>query len=201
MGLIDGEEVTAAGPVVADERVLGADLGQRLPTWTLEAGACRSDLMRARLCTVYWVETWLVAAKVTRMEQSERDDRFQLGMLKRALAVMGRRPRVEVVNIRREERVTMELHRALANRLRTDPKAVLDVVPDNLDRLRAGLRSPIGQKWVDRWAERVDSPVDLLILGMLADTPEGRELRQNSPFAGALTQGERVAAIERVNQE
>ncbi|TFD01413.1 hypothetical protein E3T28_06590 [Cryobacterium sinapicolor] len=204
MGLIDGEEVAAAGPVVADERVLGADLGQRLPTWTLEAGACRSDLMRARLCTVYWVETWLVAAKVTRMEQSERDDRddrIQLGMLKRALAVMGRRPRVEVVNIRREERVTMELHRALANRLRTDPKAVLDVVPDNLDRLRAGLRSPIRQKWVDRWAERVDSPVDLLILGMLADTPEGRELRQNSPFAGALTQGERVAAIERVNQE
>ncbi|TFB97862.1 MULTISPECIES: helix-turn-helix domain-containing protein [Cryobacterium] len=138
---------------------------------------------------------------VTRMEQSERDDRIQLGTLKRALAVMGRRPRVEVVNTRREERVTMELHRTLANRLRTDPQAVLDVVPDNLVRLRARLRSPIGQKWVDRWAELVDSPVDLLILGMLADTPEGRELRQNSPFAGALTQGERVAAIERANQE
>ena len=95
----------------------------------------------------------------------------------------------------------MELHRALANKLRADPKAVLDVVPDNLARLRARLRSPIGQKWVDRWAELVDSPVDLLILGMLADTPEGRELRQNSPFAGVLTQGERVAAIERANQE
>lgn len=138
---------------------------------------------------------------VTRMEQSERDERIQLGTLKRALAVMGRRPRVEVVNTRREERVTMELHRALAIRLRTDPRAVLAVVPDNLVRLRARLRSPIGQKWVDRWAELVDSPVDLLILGMLADTPEGRELRQNSPFAGALTQGERVAAIERANQE
>ena len=54
---------------------------------------------------------------------------------------------------------------------------------------------------VDRWAELVDSPVDLLISGMLADTPEGRERRQNSPFAGALTQGERLAAIERANQE
>ena len=138
---------------------------------------------------------------VTRMEQSERDDRIQLGTPKRAPAVMGRRPRVEVVNTRREERVTMELHRALANGLRTDPQAVLDVVPANLVRLRARLRSPIGQKWVDRWTELVDGPVDLLILGMLADTPEGRELRQNSPFAGALTQGERVAAIERANQE
>ena len=137
---------------------------------------------------------------VTRMEQSEPDDRIQLGTLKRALAVMGRRPRMEVVNTHRGERVTMELHRALANKLRTDPQ-VLDVVPDNLARLRARLRSPIGQKWVDRWTELVDGPVDLLILGMLADTPEGRELRQNSPFAGALTQGERVAAIERANQE
>lgn len=138
---------------------------------------------------------------VTRMEQSERYDRIQLGTLKRALAVMGRRPRMELVNTRREERVTMELHRVLANKLRADPQAALDVVPDNLARLRARLPSPIGQKWVDRWAELVDSPVDLLIQGMLADTPEGRELRQNSPFAGALTQGERLAAIERANQE
>ena len=138
---------------------------------------------------------------VTRMEQSEPDDRIQLGTLKRALAVMGRRPRMEVVNTHRGERVTMELHRALANKLRTDPQAVRDVVPDNLARLRTQLRSPIGKKWVDRWTELVDSPVDLLILGMLADTPEGRELRQNSPFIGPLTQGERLAAIERANQE
>lgn len=137
---------------------------------------------------------------VTRMEQSEREDRIQLGTLKRALGVMGRRPRVEVINNRREERVTMELHRALAIKLQIDPQAVLGVVPDNLSRLRARLSSPIGQQWVNRWAELMDSPVDQLIQGMLEDTPEGRELRQNSPFAGALTQGERLAAIERANQ-
>ena len=138
---------------------------------------------------------------VTRMEQSERDDRIQLGTLKRALGVMGRSPRLAVVNNRREERVTMELHRTLASKLRNDPQTVLKVVPDNLDRLRSRLTSPIGQQWVSRWVELMDSPVDLLIHGMLADTPEGRELRQNSPFAGALTQGERLAAIERANQE
>jgi len=137
---------------------------------------------------------------VTRMEQSERDDRIQLGTLKRALSVMGRSPHVEIVNNRREERVTMELHRALANKLKNDPKAALEVVPKNIDRLRTRLTSPIGQKWVDRWVELVHSPVDHLIAGMLADTPEGRELRQNSPFAGALTQDERRAAIERANQ-
>jgi transcriptional regulator with XRE-family HTH domain len=137
---------------------------------------------------------------VTRMEQSEREDRIQLGTLKRALGVMGRYPRVDVVNSRREERVTMEFHRALARKLASDPQAVLEVVPKNLGRLRARLTSPIGQRWVDRWVELVDSPVDVLIDGMLADTPEGRELRQNSPFAGALTQDERLAAILRANQ-
>ncbi|WP_354498884.1 hypothetical protein [Mycetocola sp. 2940] len=96
--------------------------------------------------------------------------------------------------------MTMELHRALANKLKNDPQLALKVVPSNLGRLRARLTSPIGQQWVDRWAELVDSPVGVLIDGMLADTPEGRELRQNSPFAGALTQDERLAAIERANQ-
>jgi transcriptional regulator with XRE-family HTH domain len=138
---------------------------------------------------------------VTRMEQSERDDRIQLGTLKRALGVMGRRPRLAVVNSRREERVTMELHRVLASKLGNDPQTVLKVVPGNLDRLRLRLTSPIAQQWVNRWAELVAGPVDVLIHGMLADTPEGRDLRQNSPFAGALTQVERLSAIERANQE
>lgn len=137
---------------------------------------------------------------VTRMEQSERDDRIQLATLKRALGVMGRSPRVDVVNDRREERVAMELHRALANKLESDPQAALNLVPNNLARLRTRLTSPTGQHWVDRWVELLDSPVDVLIAGMLADTPEGRELRQNSPFAGALTQGERLAAIGRANR-
>ena len=137
---------------------------------------------------------------VTRMEQSEREDRIQLGTLKRALAVMGRSARVEIVNNRREERVTMELHRALADKLKKDPKSSLEVVPANIARLRNRLSSPLGQEWVDRWVELVDSPIDVLIAGMLADTPEGRELRQNSPFAGALTQDERLAAIERANR-
>ncbi|MHA6695603.1 helix-turn-helix domain-containing protein [Homoserinimonas sp. A520] len=138
---------------------------------------------------------------VTRMEQSERDGRIQLGTLQRALNVMGRSPRIEVVNNRREDRVTMELHRELARKLREDPQFVLDVVPANLDRLRERLTSPIGQLWVNRWAELIDSPPETLIAGMLADTTEGRELRQNSPFAGALSQEERLAAIERANQQ
>lgn len=136
---------------------------------------------------------------VTRMEQSERDGRIQLGTLQRALNVMGRSPKIDVVNNRREERVSMELHRELARKLRRDPQRVLEVVPKNLDRLRTRLTSPIGKEWVNRWSELIDGPVDMLIAGMLADTPGARELRQNSPFAGALTQDERLAAIKRAS--
>lgn len=141
----------------------------------------------------------VAASTVTRMEQSERDGRIQLGTLRRALNVMGRSPRIEVINDRREERVAMELHRELARKLRRDPKRVLAVAPKNLDRLRARLTSPISKTWVNRWDQLIDGPVDVLITGMLADTPEGRELRQNSPFTGALTQDERLAAIDRAS--
>ncbi|WP_419818772.1 helix-turn-helix domain-containing protein [Glaciibacter flavus] len=137
---------------------------------------------------------------VTRMEKSERDGRIQLGTLQRALNVMGRSARLEVRNDRREERVTIELHRELAKKLRQNPQRVLKVVPKNLDRLNARLTSPIGKTWVRRWSELIDGPVDQLIDGMLADTSEGRELRQNSPFGGALTDDERLAAIERANK-
>lgn len=138
---------------------------------------------------------------VSRMEKSECAGRIQLGTLQRALAVMGRSAHVEVVNDRREERVAMELHRELAKKLERDPRTVLKVVPKNIDRLRTTLTSPIGQKWVHRWTELLDGPVEQIITGMLADTPEGRELRQNSPFVGALTQDERLAAIARANRK
>lgn len=74
---------------------------------------------------------------VTCLEQSERDDRIQLGTLTRALIVMGRSPRVEIVNNRRADRVTMELHRVRANNLKNDPTAALEVAPKNLSCLRS----------------------------------------------------------------
>jgi hypothetical protein len=100
---------------------------------------------------------------------------------------------------RREERVSMELHLTLSQKLRSDPEVVIAVTPKNLENLRSRLTSPIGQGWVSRWVELLEGPVEALISGMLAETSEGRELRQNSPFAGALTQSERIVAIERAN--
>ncbi len=135
---------------------------------------------------------------VSRMEESERRGTIRLDTLRRALAAMDREPRLEVVPVRREERVLIELHRALAAELLQRPEAALAVVPRNLDRIRPHARGE-AVHWLDRWEELAAGPVDELIDAMLADTTEGRELRQNSPFAGALTDAARVAAIQRAS--
>ena len=139
-------------------------------------------------------------SSVTRMEHAERDNTIKLKTLERALAAMGRVPRLEVVSERREERVAMERHRVLAVKLKSEPSAVLALVPGNLNILRERLTSPIGRTWVDRWETLLSGPVDQLIEVMLVDSIEGRELRQNSPFAGALSQTERQIAIQMANR-
>lgn len=133
---------------------------------------------------------------VSRMERSERDGTIQLSTLRRALDVMGRDLDVQPVNRRREERVSMALHRAIADKLRRTPEPVLAVVPDNLHRIANTVRGPMAREWVDTWQRLAQGPIDELISAMLDDTPLGRELRQNSPFAGALTPDERRLAIE-----
>lgn len=137
---------------------------------------------------------------VSRMERSERDGTIQLSTLRRALDVMGRDLDVQPVNRRREERVSMALHRAIADKLSSAPGPVLAVVPENLARIRRTVRGPAAHAWVDTWERLAGGPVDELISAMLDDTPRGRELRQNSPFAGALTADERLRAIEEASR-
>ncbi|WP_430644975.1 helix-turn-helix domain-containing protein [Agromyces sp. GXS1127] len=133
---------------------------------------------------------------VSRMERSEREGTIQLSTLRRALDVMDRDLELQPVNRRREERVSMALHRAIARKLTHSPEDVLAVIPENLERIRHTVRGPIAESWMTRWEHLARGPVEELIEAMLDDTPEGRELRQNSPFAGALSPDERIRAIE-----
>ncbi|WP_448808738.1 XRE family transcriptional regulator [Agromyces bauzanensis] len=133
---------------------------------------------------------------VSRMEKSERDGTIQLSTLRRALDVMGRDVQVRPVNRRREERVSMALHRAIAEKLSHAPDQVLAVVPENLARIRGTVRGPAAEVWLDTWERLTRGSIEELIRAMLDDTPTGRELRQNSPFAGALTHDERLNTIE-----
>lgn len=53
----------------------------------------------------------------------------------------------------------------------------------------------------ERWRQKLALPVSELIAFLVTDDDEGRELRQSTPFAGALDPRERWALWQRVAAE
>lgn len=99
---------------------------------------------------------------------------------------------------RREERTSWYLHRAVASKLRTGAREqILTIARENLAAMRAGVRGPQAHAWVDEWEKALNGPTSDLIALMLRTDTGGIDLRQVSPFAGALSQDERLAAIRR----
>lgn len=103
-----------------------------------------------------------------------------------------RRPR----GLRREERFPYELHVLLAAKLRDHPE-LRDLARANIRRMRETPRAPMAEGWVDRWEEILDMPADAAEREMLRGDDLGSDLRQMSPFAGALDQDEREIALKK----
>jgi transcriptional regulator with XRE-family HTH domain len=144
---------------------------------------------------------------VTDWEKSEEHGTIQLNTIQRALDALGeqlvvgsrrRTPPAPAHPLeRREERVALELHRAVAKKLLDDPHAVLRLVPANLDRLRGQVRGVSAESWLDEWSELAHAgSIGGLVDVMLGTDRRSIDMRQTSPFLGALTQSERLAAIE-----
>ncbi|HEX9089716.1 MAG TPA: hypothetical protein VF867_19650 [Arthrobacter sp.] len=99
---------------------------------------------------------------------------------------------------RREERVSYELHRAVAEKVSEDPQAVFSKARTNLGSMAARVRGPHAQGWVSEWKALVDAgDADRLVEVMLDPAERGIDLRQMTPFAGVLTQAERLVAIHK----
>lgn len=88
----------------------------------------------------------------------------------------------------RLERRSLELHRAIASKLRARPE-LLAIAHDNLDRW--GRLNSGSQPYWDEWRRLLDRPLDELLAAIEEDSPRMRELRQSSPFAGVLEPKER----------
>jgi excisionase family DNA binding protein len=89
----------------------------------------------------------------------------------------------------RDDRQSLWLHAAVAGRVARDPRGALEKARANLRTMRSAHRGR--NPWVDRWERLVDAGPEAVIGALVADTPESTELRQNSPFAGVLTDRER----------
>ena len=133
---------------------------------------------------------------ISRMEASERDGTIGVGTLGRALEAMGFSLHLGCEPVR-GDRIALEMHRAIADRIRRDPDAVLGSVADTIAQLRRVAQRDLPRGWLDLWEQLISGSVDTLIDTMLDQSLLGRELRRHSPFGGVLTHDERVAAIER----
>jgi DNA-binding transcriptional MerR regulator len=91
------------------------------------------------------------------------------------------------------ERRSLAYHQAVAERLNDD---LIAEARDRVDRLSAG--DHMHPDYAQRWREILALPMDRLAMAITADDQATRDLRQSSPFAGALNEYERRQIIDAV---
>ncbi|HEY0260274.1 MAG TPA: helix-turn-helix transcriptional regulator [Lacisediminihabitans sp.] len=143
---------------------------------------------------------------VSQWERSEANNTIQLNTLNRALTalrgVSQTRPATSDVYEpapfeHREERVSFELHRAIAKKLIDAPSTVRAAIPEGIARIRSNVHGPLAKKWLDEWLRLSTGSVGELIDVLLGTDEHSIEMRQNSPFLTVLSQDDRLEAITR----
>jgi DNA-binding Lrp family transcriptional regulator len=86
------------------------------------------------------------------------------------------------------------LHREVGKKLLRQPE-LLEVARVRLERMR--VTTPYSQKYIDRWVSLLSGPIESVLQVLGADDEDSRALRHVSPFAGLLTEQERLAALRR----
>ena len=97
---------------------------------------------------------------------------------------------------RREKERSRWLNRLVVGELSRDPDRALGIARDNITRWReihAGRLSILAA--LDRWSEILDEGVESIVATLTGQSEEAEDLRQNSPFAGVLTQEQREQAL------
>lgn len=95
----------------------------------------------------------------------------------------------------RDQERSLWLHRAVAGRLVTDTEDVLNTATRNLRRLAQVHPSGMAARWLRRWEEILAHGVDGVFEALTSSAGWAVELRQNSPFAGVLSESERATAL------
>lgn len=118
--------------------------------------------------------------------------------LERLLAVCGLelavQPAASAVGWTRAAARSLGYHQAVAAKLLVEPDPTIAIARTNLCRLRANDPGGHGRRWLDEWDRLLGQPVDELVTAMLSRSPAAIDLRQMTPFAGALTSAERDRA-------
>lgn len=97
---------------------------------------------------------------------------------------------------RREKERSRWMNRLVVGELSRHPDRVLAIARDNITRWReihAGRPSILVA--LDRWNEILDEGVESIVTTLTGQSEEAEDLRQNSPFAGVLSQEQREQAL------
>ncbi len=100
----------------------------------------------------------------------------------------------------RSERVTRDQRRSLwlayatVGKIVANPDKAMTLARTNLDLMREQSRGET-RRWLAEWQRLVDGPLDRLLELYLSRSLRGRELRQNAPFAGLLSDRERQRVL------
>jgi excisionase family DNA binding protein len=100
----------------------------------------------------------------------------------------------------RDQLKAIWLHRAVAGRLVADPATVLAKAASNLDRLAAIHPDGMAARWLERWRQILNSGTEAVLDVLTSRSPSATDLRQNSPFAGVLSEPERHAVLSAFTQ-
>jgi excisionase family DNA binding protein len=99
---------------------------------------------------------------------------------------------------RRRTHRTAELHALAYHRLVAErlDEHLVDQARRRIERWRRDGR--IHPRWAEQWERVLAMPLERIAKAISADTQRARELRQTSPFAGALTEQERRRLLQAV---
>jgi len=107
--------------------------------------------------------------------------------------------RTRTQRLTRDQRRSLWLGYAIAGKLAANPPYVIRKAKENVTKLKSGHIRGAGRRWIDEWERLLDGPVDLVLDALTSRAPRARELRQNSPFAGVLTEQERLEVLAAFN--
>ena len=103
--------------------------------------------------------------------------------------------RTRTVRLTSDQERSLWIAYALAGQIVNNPSNALVVARKNLKVMRQSSRGQ-ARIWLDEWEKLVDGRVADLLSTLTSRSPKARELRQNSPFAGLLTEGQRLQILK-----
>lgn len=102
--------------------------------------------------------------------------------------------RDRTLRLTRDQRRSLWLAFAVAGRIAGDPEATRSIARRNLAIMGESARGQ-AVSWLREWERLLDGSIEDLLIALTSRSPLGRDLRQNSPFAGVLSEADRAEVL------